>query len=363
MGTTNRLTVWIAGDVLTAAALNGEFNNIITTLNGNVNADNIDLTDDYAFTGALHWSGVTNITSTFPTWTSNLGLARATTTDTGDSIRVLSRDGSTALSSTAPAYIVMPSTATAGALLIFTVTANVTIKLTGATWGFAGLGDLTGMYFRVLAINDNATLRWGVALLGGRTTLLTTDTNATQASVNLPEEVLCNAAVGSASNRCREVGYFRADFDDTGGASEDLWTLQSGINDIVVGQSPDGLWSPWIPGYTGFSANPTAAAALWTQIGRVIFVSYNATAGTSNSTSYTTTQLPAKALSNDAYGACGVSVNNSAGTATAQWSTASGSQVLTMYNAASNTGWTAAGTKLARFLCIYPVGPVASFID
>ncbi len=368
MGTTNRITVWIAGDVLTAAALNGEFNNILSTLNGNINADNIDLTDDYTFSGTMLFSGVTNLAGTGANFMSNVGLFSATTTNTRDSVKISSRTG-TALSSTNPAYIVMPSTATAGALIIGTFISDVTILLTGATWGAGGLGDLTGALLRVLCINDNATMRFGVALLGGRTTVLTTDTNATQASVNLPEEILCNAAIGSASNRCREIGYVRADFDDTGGAAEDLWTIQSGLNDIVVGQSCDGLWQPFRTTVVGFSANPATFELEFTQIGRTIFINYRSVSGTSgggSGTTYTAT-MPCK-RHNDASIAPAMTgayaIDNSVQLTTAPIVTIAGdSLTATFYKDASQPAWTAANNKRWVGNFYYQVGPSASFID
>ena len=42
MATTNRIKTWITGDVLTAADLNGEFNNVLNTVNGGINEDNLD---------------------------------------------------------------------------------------------------------------------------------------------------------------------------------------------------------------------------------------------------------------------------------------------------------------------------------
>ena len=44
MGTISRVTTWSTGDTLTAADLNGEFDNILSTANGSLNADNLGVT-------------------------------------------------------------------------------------------------------------------------------------------------------------------------------------------------------------------------------------------------------------------------------------------------------------------------------
>ena len=44
MGTISRITTFSAGSVLTAAQLNNEFDNILATANGNLNAANLGVT-------------------------------------------------------------------------------------------------------------------------------------------------------------------------------------------------------------------------------------------------------------------------------------------------------------------------------
>jgi len=44
MGTISRQTTWSTGDTLTASSLNGEFDNILSTANGSLNADNLGVT-------------------------------------------------------------------------------------------------------------------------------------------------------------------------------------------------------------------------------------------------------------------------------------------------------------------------------
>ena len=44
MGTISRVTTWSTGDTLSASDLNGEFDNILSTANGSLNADNLGVT-------------------------------------------------------------------------------------------------------------------------------------------------------------------------------------------------------------------------------------------------------------------------------------------------------------------------------
>lgn len=296
-------------------------------------------------------------------WFTNLSIVRATTTNAGDSVKITSADG-TALSASNTATILLPSTVTAGLLTRFTMTADVTILLTGAPWANGGKGDLTGAILRILAINDNATLKWGVALLSGRNILLTTDTTATQASVTTAEAILCNSAVASASNSCREIGFFRADFDDTGGAAEDLWAIQTGKGDIVTGQSGDGLWQPWNPTFPlGFSAAPTVTTARWMQIGREGYLQFITNAsGTSNASTFTqTAPFKAARVQGNLSGAgadSGVAL-----TGPAFILTTIDSATLSMYGNIASAGWTNILGKKLDFAINFEIGPVASFIE
>ena len=55
MATITRSKNWVTGDILTAADLNNEFNNILTLVNGNLDSDNI---------GTLETLVLSNATST-----------------------------------------------------------------------------------------------------------------------------------------------------------------------------------------------------------------------------------------------------------------------------------------------------------
>lgn len=163
----------------------------------------------------------------------NISLSSATTTNAGDSIKISSANG-TALSSINPAYVTMMSSTTPGQLVTFAVTADVTILISGAPFGFGGKGDITGQKFAVYAINDAGTLKWGVGLLSQITEVDASDDETAVASANSPIKVVVNSAL-SATSPCMMIGRFLADFDDTGGTIEDKWTLQSGIGDFVLG--------------------------------------------------------------------------------------------------------------------------------
>lgn len=164
----------------------------------------------------------------------NIGLREATTTNANDSIKITG--ASAALSSTNVGKVVLPSV-TAGYLTEFTLTADVTINLTGAHWGFGTKGDLTDQILNVYALNNDGSLVWGIGSRAGKTLILDTDDATSQSSVNSGEKVLVNSAL-TADAQALQVGYFKANFDDTGGAAEDLWTVQTGDGDILRGVIP-----------------------------------------------------------------------------------------------------------------------------
>jgi len=292
--------------------------------------------------------------------TYNINLVRATTSATGDSIKI--QCGGSACSQTNPGFVVMPST-TAGALTVFRITSDVTINLTGATWGADTAGDLTGRILRALFINDNGTLRTCVALLGGRDTVLTTDTNATASNVDQPEEILCNTAVGSATNTVLEFGYFRTDFDDTGGSSENLNIVQSGVNDVVTGKSADGLWQPWNPTFVGFSSNPPSPYIKWTQIGKQVTLLCNTSTGVSNSVLFWLTAPTQGSSSNVARGSLGRYADNGVSSYGTGVVLLAGSSNSLRLDTPSGGGWTNSGSKSAEFIFSYEIGPSASFIE
>lgn len=321
--------------------------------------------DDWTVTALNTFTGITQLLphafTLDPKATHNLSFVRATTTNAGDSIKITSATG-TALSATNAGYINMPSTVTAGLTQTFRVVADVTILLTGAHWGIDTTGDIAGALLRVLAINDSGLLKWGVAYLGGRNRLLTTDTNATQASVNLPEEVLCNVAVAGSDNTCREIGYVRANFDDTGGAAENLWAIQSGVDDVAFGESADDIWQPWNPTLTGWSPLPTITSARWCQNKRTI--KFNTDIGTAAASGTTATLTgPAKSRHIQMGSANDIIDNSANGGSGGAWNSRADSQTIDLYRTISRTdSWTAANNRRSCPFGEYEVGPVASFL-
>src|SRR3990167_64457 len=181
-------------------------------------------------------------------WMNNIGIVNATTTNAADSIKITGSDG-TALSVSNYGWITLPS-ATTGRLVTLSMTADVTILLTGAHWGFGTKGDLTDYILYVYAINDAGTLKWGIGAKPNRLFVLNADDvdDSTPTSVSSYEKVMVNTALGSDSD-ARVVGWFKANFDDAGGAAEDLWAVQVGDGDIYTQETNvEARWM--IPGYT-----------------------------------------------------------------------------------------------------------------
>lgn len=208
----------------------------------------------------------------------NLGLAAATTTTSNDSIKI--QGAAATLSASSPLIAVIPNSSTAGLLSTLVATSDVTIKLTGAHWGLGTNGDFTDVILRVYAINDAGTLKWGVSNRGGYKTITTALSSITATDINLQTEMLVNSAL-SATSTCFEVGWFLADFDDTGGAAEDLWVVQTAAGEIQVGM-PAPVYTDWqtltlTTGLTGGSHTVTAYEKIvgdtWFVRGRISFTS------------------------------------------------------------------------------------------
>ena len=373
---TSNYTSYVDGQVLTASSLNSLQTNY-------TNADNAILDGD-TFTGTIQVNSGFDVMLYSDAGTTlkaaiygdsgriigyqdkpgvyNIDIISATTTNAGDSVTV--QCGGAACSATNPGFVVMNATGAGGAYVVFAFTANVTQLLTGAHWGMGTNGDITGVLIRALFVNDNGTLRTCFALLGGRQTVLTTDTTATQTSVTTPEGVLCNTAVASATNTVLDYGYFRSNFDDTGGVAEDLFANQTGVGDFVTGRTADGIYQPATPveSTAGWSTNPvTWTNARWTQIGRTIHFNAYGITGTSDSTS-TDIKLPATA----AYATrnqTGIGSDNGGAIGEMRGDTSAGSRTLTLYTSMGAAGWTASGTKNVNPALTYEVGPAASFIE
>src|SRR3990167_1511093 len=192
-------------------------------------------------------------------WTNNIAIANATTTTTNDSIKITGANG-TDLGPNNYGWVTLPSTSAPGQLVTFSVTANVTINLTSAHWGLGTTGDYTDYILSVYAINNAGTLKWGVGSVPNHKKILDADDTATATSVTTVEKIFVNSAL-SADSSALEIGWFLADFDDTGGAAEDLWAVQTGLNEIMMGERPSYLWQIFKP--TGTWIANSTYTGLW----------------------------------------------------------------------------------------------------
>lgn len=283
----------------------------------------------------------------------NFALMNATVTNANDAVKITGQDAALGVSN--PAYIALRSHVTAGRKVLLAASADTTINLTGAHWGAGGRGDLSGSFLRVYAINDNGTLKFGVGYVGGRESILNTDSSATPASVTTPEMLLVSSTLSAGTWACREIGYFYANFDDTGGAAEDLWAVQTGTQQLVTGKSPDGIWQPFNTTVGGFdgAALPTWTSLNWTQFGKTVVVhaERNAT-GTSNATTFTAIlPVTAKALYNGSQSRA--QDNGAAVIADMNCRTVAGATTLNLYKSNALGAWTNVNAKAASFSVTY----------
>lgn len=164
---------------------------------------------------------------------SNVGLQSATGAVSGDTIKITG--AAAALSSSNPLFINLPVAGSPGLTGVFKATADVSLLLTGAHGGRNTFGDFTDIVFSVYAINDNGTLKFGVCQKPNLRTIVDTNSSATPASVTTYSKMLVNSTLSSGTWPCAQIGWFLADFDDTGGSSEDLWIVQTAAGEICVG--------------------------------------------------------------------------------------------------------------------------------
>lgn len=257
-------TTYSDGQVLTAASMNALQSNYTSCVNDILNGD--------TFTGNMSWhsgadalfysdSGSTKTAEILgDSGQAVLGLrlsgkpiglnaTNATTTNSNDSIKI--ECGNTACSASNPGFITLNSGATSGDITTFRVSSDVTILLTGAHWGLGGGGDGSDIVHHLYAVDHNGSLGWCVGFRGGYTTIDTSKDSTTPSSVDAADEFLCNIAITSSSNTATEVGWYKTDFDDTGGAAEDLWAVQTGGGEIVGGERYDPGWFYKDSTYTG----------------------------------------------------------------------------------------------------------------
>lgn len=161
----------------------------------------------------------------------NLGLDLSNT-----SMVVLVDSDGDALSSDNAAKVIMNSSTTAGELASYTLTASQSVNLTGAHWGFDGEGDLTDYPLWLVFVDTGTSLILGVTAEGGKETITAANCKTAPGDASSRAHILVSSAVSSTSNVIY-WGWVKADFDDTGGSSENLWTLQSGVGDINLGRT------------------------------------------------------------------------------------------------------------------------------
>lgn len=340
----------------------------------------LDLSDDYVWTGSgnkfsngLEIDGTVTGGATYngitlsspilagtippqvlPAVLSNFSIVRSS----ANTIKITSRSGA-ALSSSNYMVVNILNPASPGTYSTFTVTADVSIVLDGATWNLDTRGNLTGYILSVMAINDNGTLKWAVGPLGMRTTLFAADTTATAASVNKAEMVLCNSAVGSSTNYCAEVGYFRADFTDSG----NTWAIQTGPNDVISGRTADGVERPFPFVVTGGTGDGGPATIWWMTNGtKLTFYCSMSSDISSNSTSFT---VKAACKSRDGVRSVpGEARDNTANLANPGLAVMlADDDTITLNSTFGGATWTNSGGKAMRFTLITDIGPAASFIQ
>lgn len=363
------------GDILYATDLESEFNNLVSCVNERIQGTNNTFSSTVTASGGdikiqsgydlkMYSDSGTTLTGQLDGATGkliggvaivgnpiNLNITNATTSVANDSIKI--ECGNSACSATNPGFIHLPST-TAGDFTLFKIASDVTIPLTGAHWGQGTYGDLTDAILRVSAVNAAGSLVWCVNYQGGRKVLTSSLDSTTATDINLPEELLCNAAVSADAHMIDSVFWFKANFDDTGGSSEDLWAVQTGVGDLNFG-SADGQKQIFNTSVTGITSQPTTIK-YFTQIGDEVCVSYfNDADSTSNSTSKSLI-LPI-AASVRSIGTLGLVRDNGAWkTAQGGYDISAGSRTLNLYinGDLGTTTWTSSGSwRVAFYMCYF----------
>lgn len=337
-----------------AAEVMQNFNDAKTVINGNIGPTNVDLTGTFPWAGPHSWqmteAGVTGLTfgyfipiDFFPQGLINIAFAQGADSS---QLKITSASGAD-LSASNPGYVRIRSS-TAGTYRTFSVTANVTMDLTGAHWGLDSKGNVTGAILRVYAIDDNGTLRWGVGYQGGFYYIRNTQDDTTATNINLPEEIYTSGAVGTDNSPMRDVGWILANFTDA--------TNEWAITEYHPNESADGLWQPWTTTFTGFSAAPSITISRWCQIGTTIKVEQATGNGTSNSTAFSVT-LPTKAKNTGTGQGNGFWVNNGvtigAGVPGCVADTTASSATLEIRRDPLGTNWTAANGKRGNVAMFY----------
>lgn len=283
----------------------------------------------------------------------NLTIVPATTTNANDSIKIQCGDSACSVAN----FGLIKLRDDGDSDIIYTITSDVTIDLTGAHWGQDTFGDLIDAILRVSAIAKGTTdILWCVNLQGGRTVADNALVLNAAASVNLPEEFLCDGTTATNKPIHDSVFWFKANFDDAGGAAANLWAVNSGLGDLNFG-SADGQWMDFNSSYGGFSSDPTFNVMQFTQYGKSVRVmATRNTDGASNGTNFTV-ELPIKAKYAVTGSVIDIKDNGVNVTKAAVAKTTAASRTMNLYTDGSAGTWTAANAKNASFYIEYEAGP------
>jgi len=164
----------------------------------------------------------------------NVGLFQATTTNANDSYKVSSSSGAP-LSPSNKAIFYINSLNTPGQLSRLVLTQDVVIDLTGAHFSRQDPLDFSDMKLVAYAINDGGTApKIGIATVSQFNVIVLADSTATPGSITTGSQILVNSTL-SGSSPAIMLGYILSDFDDTGGAAENLWVVKSGLGNVLLG--------------------------------------------------------------------------------------------------------------------------------
>ncbi len=123
----------------------------------------------------------------------------------------------------------------------------------------------------------------------------------------------------------------------------------------TVANLSDAAWTDFSGsiGYTGFSGTPTTNFARYKIIGKTLFFAISMT-GTSNSTAFTITGMPASsAIGTNTDSPVYQAMDNGASNYTVQFSMSASSTTLVMTLSNNASGWTNSGTKAISFSGFY----------
>jgi hypothetical protein len=284
----NRIVTWADVKQVNARDLNNEFNNIINTWN-NTDAGTFSFTN-LSVSGTLTVTGASTFTSINITNTTNQMVLGTTHTVT--------------VSSTAPSASRTYTLPDAGAGANFVLDqGNYTIA---GTWtmsnsltmsgGFAATGTMTlsGVWDGWIGANET----WTYA----SATTFTVAADVT-GKYNKGDKIkLTQTTVKYFYILSTSFGAGTTTITVTGGSDYSLANAAITANFYSKLDTPQGFPSQfnWTPGYTGFSSNPTSAAATFSIDAGIVNVYYTVSGfGTSNATSFTITGLPVTSTGND----------------------------------------------------------------